>query len=139
MAFKILCFFTITTIFMTNAFSHHGGASFNNDLNVAVRGKVTKFNFINPHVLIYIEVIDDNGETVEWSGELTSPNRLARRDVGAARWNKDVLQPGDEIILGGNPARNGAPFLRLRLVVDSEGNYLDGDENYLEALDASVL
>ena len=119
MILKTFLSFLASVLFIGISFAHHGGASFNNEVNIAVRGKVTRFDFINPHVLIYIEATDDNGDTVEWSGEITSPNRLARRELaaGAVRWSKDVLQPGDVIVLGGNPARNGSPFLRHSIIL----------------------
>ena len=90
----------------------------------------TKFEFINPHVLIYVAVADEGGKVVEWSGELTTPIRLARMDTGGAeKWSKDILQLGDEIMLSGNPARSGAPSLRLRKVIDSHGVALIGGDN----------
>ena len=106
----------------SGAWAHHGGAAYETDKTITVTGAVTKFEFINPHVLIYIAVTNENGEVVEWSGELTSPNRLARMDRGSSvQWSKDILQPGDEIDLTGNPARSGAPSLRLRTVIDANG------------------
>jgi hypothetical protein len=109
------------------AYAHHGGAAYDGDQSVTVTGAVTKFEFINPHVLIYIAVTDESGDIVEWSGELTSPNRLARMERGSTTpWGKDLLQFGDEITLSGNPARSGAPSLRLRTVIDSHGTALIG-------------
>ena len=122
---------TIVGVFLATTVveAHHGGAAYNSDESVTVTGAVTKFEFINPHVLIYIAVTGDDGEVVEWSGELTSPNRLARMERGSTvQWSKDLLQPGDEITLSGNPARSGAPSLRLRSVVNSDGVVLVGDD-----------
>ena len=111
------------------ASAHHGGAAYDSSQSTTVTGAVTRFEFINPHVLIYIAVTEDDGDVVEWSGELTSPNRLARMERGSTtKWSKDLLKPGDEITLGGNPARSGAPSLRLRTVVDSHGVVLVGEE-----------
>jgi len=45
---------------------------------MTLTGTVTQFRFTNPHVLIYANVRNEAGEMIEWSGELTSPNRLAR-------------------------------------------------------------
>ena len=112
------------------AFAHHGGAAYDGSASTTVTGAVTKFEFVNPHVLIYIAVTGDDGETVEWSGELTSPNRLARMERGSTTpWSKDILQPGDVITLSGNPARSGAPSLRLQTVIDSSGEVLVGDDD----------
>jgi len=106
--------------------AHHGGAAYESEGVVEVVGKVTRFEFVNPHVLIYAAVTGADGTVVEWSGELTSPNRLARSERSAVKWSKDMFQPGDDITLIGNPARNGAPSLRLREVLDSEGRKLIG-------------
>ena len=92
---------------------------------MTVTGTVTQFQFVNPHVLIHIAVTDKD-RTVEWSGELTSPNRLARMQLSDVKWHKEVLKPGDQVTLTGNPARNGAPALYLTSVVDSNGTALIG-------------
>lgn len=110
----------------TGALAHHGGAVYDDSSTVEVAGKVTRFEFVNPHVLIYAAVTDADGKVVEWSGELTSPNRLARAQRSTVKWHKDMFQPGDDITLIGNPARNGAPSLRLREVIDGDGRQLIG-------------
>ncbi|MCZ0952317.1 MAG: DUF6152 family protein [Rhodospirillaceae bacterium] len=106
--------------------AHHGGAAYDGSETVEVVGKVTRFEFVNPHVLIYADVSDEDGNTVEWSGELTSPNRLARSERSAVRWHKDIFQPGDDITLIGNPARSGAPSLRLQEVLNSDSTKMIG-------------
>jgi hypothetical protein len=108
------------------ASAHHGQAAYDRDKTVDVTGTVTKFEFVNPHVLIHVAVPQKDGETVEWSGELTSPNRLARLALGDVKWHKDLLHPGDKITLTGNPARNGAPAMFLTKVVDGSGKPLIG-------------
>jgi len=108
------------------AAAHHGQAAYDRDKTVTVTGTVTSFEFVNPHVLIHVSVPQPSGKAVEWSGELTSPNRLARLDLGDVKWHKDLLQPGDKISLTGNPARNGAPAMYLTKVVDASGKALIG-------------
>jgi hypothetical protein len=111
------------------ALAHHGGAAYDSSKTITVTGKVTEFKFVNPHVLISIAVTGSDGEVVEWSGELTSPNRLARMaQPGSVRWTKEILQPGDEIELTGNPAVSGAPALRLHKVVDATGTAIIGGD-----------
>jgi len=109
--------------------AHHGSAAYDTSELKTIVGEVTQFHFINPHVLIYVAVTEDDGSIVEWSGELTNPTRLSRGQDAQVPWNKDILQPGDEITLVGNPARNGAPSLRLRRVVDAKGTVLLDNEN----------
>ena len=123
---------TAGVLTITTAAAHHGASPYDNTVTKTVIGTVTNFRFSNPHVLIYFDVIDDNGEKVNWSGELTSPNRLARAAGGPGgsnvKWSKDILVPGDVIELSGNPARNGAPSICLRHVVDAKGITLVGGD-----------
>ena len=119
-------------VLSVDALAHHGAAAYNTQATVEVAGKVTQFEFVNPHVLIYMSVTGEDGSTTEWSGEITSPNRLARSERSTVRWSKDLLQIGDEIVLIGNPARNGAPSLRLLEVVDSDGRGLLGSDYWSE-------
>ena len=112
----------------TGVLAHHGAAVYDSDRTVEVVGKITRFEFVNPHVLIYAAVTDSEGEVVEWSGELTSPNRLARAQRSTVKWHKDIFQPGDDVTLIGNPARNGAPSLRLREVIDGDGRRMIGND-----------
>ena len=115
-----------------DALAHHGAAAYNTQATVEVAGKVTQFEFVNPHVLIYMSTTGEDGSTTVWSGEITSPNRLARSERSTVKWSKDLLQIGDEIVLIGNPARNGAPSLRLLEVVDSDGRGLLGSDYWSE-------
>ncbi len=103
--------------------AHHGAGVFEPEKKVIVAGTVTDFQFVNPHVLIYLSVKDDGGGEVKWGGELTSPNRLARMG-GAVKWHKAILKPGDSITVTGYPARNGAPMLDITKIVDAAGAVL---------------
>jgi hypothetical protein len=100
------------------AVAHHSFAVFfDNDKGVvSVRGKVTEFNFRNPHGIIRVEVKEPTGETVEWKAETNSPSVLERRG-----WKKDSLKPGDEIVLEGWRARDGARYMRMRKVTKADG------------------
>ena len=103
--------------------AHHGPGAYDRSQSIAVTGTVTRFEFVNPHVLIYVAVETDSGDPTVWAGELTSPNRLARMG-GEVSWHKDLLRPGDVVTLTGSPARNGAPALLLSRVEDGAGRVL---------------
>jgi len=117
----------LTTLLVSSGLSaHHGAGVYDREQTVSRTGTVTQFQFVNPHVLIYIAVDEKDGKTVEWSGELTSPNRLARMGLGDVKWHKDLLKPGDVVTLTGSPARNGAPALLLNKVERADGTVLIG-------------
>jgi hypothetical protein len=113
---------TIALLGLAGAVSaHHGAASYNMDQNVTIKGTVTEFDFINPHVLIYLDVKDDHGQIVNWAGELTSPNRLSR--VG---WTKNTLKVGDEVTMVGAPAKAGTPRMWANKVSNAGGELKTG-------------
>ncbi len=101
------------------ASAHHGTANYDTTKSVTVKGPVTDFQFINPHVLIFMEVKDGQGKVQKWQGELTSPNRLTR--VG---WSKSSIKPGDEITISGYPAKSGSPEIWIQKVVLASGQEL---------------
>jgi hypothetical protein len=107
--------------------AHHGAGVFEPEKKVTVEGTVTDFQFVNPHVLVYINVKGADGKEVQWGGELTSPNRLAR-DQRAVKWHKEILKPGDRITMTGHPARNGAPMMDILKIVDAQSTVLIDDE-----------
>jgi hypothetical protein len=108
------------------ALAHHGAALYEPEKTIDLAGTVVEFQFVNPHVIVYVEAKGPDGKPVKWGGELTSPNRLARM-TGGVKWNKDILKPGDKITLTGRPARNGAPAMIITQIVDAHGQALIGE------------
>ena len=96
--------------------AHHGNASYDMTKSVTIKGTVTEFQFVNPHVLIYMDVKDASGNVTNWAGELTSPNRLVR--LG---WTKSTLKVGDEVSLSGAISKNGAPRMWAQKVSNAGG------------------
>jgi hypothetical protein len=101
-------------------FAHHGTANYDTEHSISVKGTVTDFQFVNPHVLIYMTAKDAGGKTTSWQGELTSPNRLAR-----AGWKKDTIKNGDTITISGFPAKSGSPEVWIQKVITADGTPLD--------------
>jgi len=101
-------------------FAHHGTAAYETAKLTTVKGTVTEFQFINPHVEITVEVKDDKGKIEKWLGEANSPNVLSRHG-----WSKEMIKPGDQITVIGYRAKNGSYTLRLQKVVLSNGQELD--------------
>lgn len=88
-----------------------------------IKGTVTKFDFMNPHVLIYVDVVGENGKVENWVAEYSSNNHLSR--VG---WDKNSLKVGEQVTLTGHRAKNRAYALELQCpecsVIDSQGKAL---------------
>lgn len=99
--------------------AHHGQAAYYTTAIVTVKGIVTDFQFVNPHVILEIDVKDERGNLQKWQGELTSPNRLVR-----SGWNARTLKSGDEITISGYRAKSGANSLWITKAVLSSGQEL---------------
>lgn len=100
--------------------AHHGTAAYETTKLTTVKGSVTEYKFINPHVEITVEVKDDKGKIEKWLGEANSPNVLSRHG-----WSKEIIKLGDEITVIGYRAKNGSNTLRLQKVELSNGQELD--------------
>jgi len=100
--------------------AHHGSAAYDMTKLVTVQGTVTGYEFVQPHVLVYLDVKDNNGNIEKWLGESNTPNIVAR-----SGWTRNSLKPGDQITMVGYRAKNGARDLRLEKVILSNGQELN--------------
>jgi len=84
--------------------AHHAfGAEFDVNKPLKLRGTVTKWEMINPHSWIHLDVKEPDGKLASWMIEGGSPNSLLR--LGFTR---NSLPPGTEIIVEGFRAKDGA-------------------------------
>lgn len=94
----------------SNAQAHHSFSATFTDQTITVEGVVERFRFANPHVIVYFNVTDDNGEQTEWMSEGGSATRMR-----ATGWSTDTLAKGDYIRITGNASRNGSPMISMTL------------------------
>jgi hypothetical protein len=84
--------------------AHHGNAAWA-ATEVTLKGTVVDFVWRNPHVLLVWTTKDDTGKTVQWTGEVGSPESMMADDG----WTKQTFKPGDELILVLRAAKSGVP------------------------------
>jgi hypothetical protein len=101
--------------------AHHANSAYDMQRTVSITGTVTKWQFINPHSGLWLEVEDEQGRVVEWSGEFQGVLDLYRH----FSWNKDTFKPGDRVTIIGHPSRNGDPTMSTRRVVFADGKEVD--------------
>lgn len=120
---RFLIFGLLTSLSVTGVVSaHHSQAQFN--LNPAametIEGTVTEFDFRSPHVYLYVETEEADGNTALWELEATSTPNLIRRG-----WSRDTLAPGDRISIDIHPARMpGQHIARVGTVHFADGRSL---------------
>ena len=107
-------------ILVVPTFAHHGSAGEDTSKIVTVKGTVSDFQYINPHVQIYVEVKDEQGNVQIWNGEASNSLVLHR-----SGWNSKIIKPGDQITLNGYQSKNKATSLRLTSVVLADGRQLE--------------
>src|ERR1700693_5809921 len=101
------------------AVAHHGTAAYDTKNIVTVKGTMTDFRYINPHVQLFFDVKNDKGETEKWQAELTAPNKLTR-----AGWDKHTLKTGDSITASGYVAKDDPHTMWINKLIGPDGQPL---------------
>jgi uncharacterized protein DUF6152 len=84
--------------------AHHAfAAEYDASKPLKLKGKVTKWELVNPHSWIHLDVTGTDGKVTEWMVEGGSPNSLLRNG-----FNKNSLPAGTEIVVEGYQAKDGA-------------------------------
>lgn len=98
------------------SYAHHSvGAEFDLSKRITLQGRVTKIEWMNPHVYLYVDV-SAGGKTDNWACETAGPNTLARQG-----WSRMSVKIGDRVTVVGYRARDGAYVASAREVVLADG------------------
>jgi len=118
---KLLTLFVliaVLSIFAGSPFAHHGrGATYDMNKRVTLKGSVSRVDWRNPHVVIYMDVKDADGKVVTWGFENAGVSQLAQ-----AGYSRNTLKVGQEITAIVNPAANGAPTAIVVKVILADGS-----------------
>jgi hypothetical protein len=99
------------------AWAHHSlVGEFDTSVDLEVRGAITKVEWTNPHIWIYLDVAAESGATEKWECEMGSPNQLVRQG-----WKKEDLPIGTIIRAQANPARQGEHICSTRRITLDDG------------------
>jgi hypothetical protein len=102
-------------------FAHHGVAPhYDVTKPVTLDGVVSRFEFINPHSFVFIEVRDAAGATQIWSCEMASRSVLSRNGL-----TQDSFKPGAPIKIEGVAARHNPTGCAFRVAHFADGRTLE--------------
>ena len=102
--------------------AHHAfSAEYDASKPLTLKGKVTKWELVNPHSWIHIDVVGPDGKVTPWMVEGGSPNSLLRNG-----FTKNSLPAGTEILVEGYQAKDGA-----NRAVGKDITYADGKRLFL--------
>jgi uncharacterized protein DUF6152 len=104
----------------TPVLAHHSfAAEFDDKKPVTLKGTVTKVDWMNPHIWIYVAAKDESGKTAQWQCEGGPPNTLTRQG-----WSKNSLKEGDQVTIEGFQAKDGTNTCNSRSVKLPDGKRL---------------
>lgn len=111
---------------VTPVLAHHSvDAEFDRNAPVEVTGTVTKVDFMNPHIWIYLNVKGEDGGMVPWQFEGGPPNALRRNG-----WKPNSLKVGDTVTIQGILAKDGSNTGNARVILMPDGSrVLSGNNN----------
>ena len=102
------------------AIAHHSWTSeYDPGKPVTLTGVVTKIEWTNPHVHIYVDSSDENGVVTAWNFEMASVLSLER-----GGWSRRTLVVGDEITVGGFSGKAVAVRAIASSITASDGRSL---------------
>src|SRR5437867_7552862 len=84
--------------------AHHAyTAEFDTTKPVKLSGILTKVEWSNPHIWIYLDVKDDKGNVTNWGFSASPPGMLQRRGI-----TKNSLKLGEVLTISGHRAKYGS-------------------------------
>jgi Family of unknown function (DUF6152) len=101
-------------------FAHHSfAADYDASKPITLQGTVAKFEWMNPHAHLYLDVKNASGEITRWQLELGSPNALMR-----SGWTRNSLKLGDEVIVKGSRSKDFSNQGNATSIQSREGKIL---------------
>jgi hypothetical protein len=102
--------------------AHHSFAAvFDANQPIELTGTVTRVDWMNPHVWLYLDVKNEEGKVESWAFEMGSPNRLTRYG-----WHQNSLPEGQVVTIAGSRARDGSLKGAVNTVTLPSGERLFG-------------
>lgn len=127
---RVLLTFLAILLVSHPASGHHSRAGYNTSENISLQGHIAKVKWVNPHVFITIQVVDEANGVVAWEIEGPPPAMLRR-----GGWARETLRVGDTITASGNPAKSASHLLYATNIQPAEGEVFDQNKGISMLMD----
>jgi hypothetical protein len=112
-------------VFTGRALAHHAFAlEYDSKNAITITGSVSKMEWVNPHVHIYVDSKAQDGTITTWDFEMGSPNGLMR-----GGWTRKSLKPGDVVTIEGFRAKDASNVGAAKTITFNGKKMFAGTEN----------
>ncbi len=102
----------LLTLLASSVSAHHSfRAQYDATQPIEITGYVTKVEWTNPHVYIFVDIENAEGKIENWGFELGPPHALQNNG-----WKKNTLDIGAEVDISATRARDGSHNANARSV-----------------------
>jgi hypothetical protein len=121
MTIRIFGLLALATAACVPALAHHSiAAEYDEKKPVTLKGAVTKFDWTNPHVFVFLDVADAAPNFTSWAVEF--PSRIELKRDG---WTQDSVKIGDVVTIDASLARDGSKHAYAKVVILAGGKRLN--------------
>ena len=107
----------------TGIWAHHSpSAEFEMGKPVTVTGTLTKVDWVNPHIVVFLDTKGADGNVENWRLESNPPAWFRR--VGVSR-NDLAKGIGQSVTVVGNKAKDGALYMYMTKITFADGSSLE--------------
>ena len=116
------------------AVAHHAyTAEFDTRKPVKLSGVLTKVEWTNPHIWLYLDIKDDKGNVTNWGFSASPPGMLQRRGI-----TRNSLKLGEVLTISGHRAKDGSNNASGNVVKFADGrDALIGQDQALNPAEAT--
>ena len=102
--------------------AHHSAVLFDLSKTFTVTGTMTKLDWRNPHVGVFVDVKGDTGTIEAWEFETGAPSWFKGRSLGRSDFEKAI---GQRVTVEAVRAKDGTPYGYLYKFAFPDGNIVE--------------
>ncbi len=122
---RIFALFGVLALSAAAGAHHSPNVHFDRGDVVEIAGTLTEIEWRNPHTLLVVETVGDDGSTVVWLGETRASTQLARAGLGP-----DIFHVGDTLRVAGFRARRNPYAMFVTNVLLTDGRELVAERRW---------